>query len=180
MSFGILLTMIANGSTCALMSDGDAISDIGCNQWVGNICPVDFSIDPAESVLSWMAGWRFRSVGWWFHDFDGGSVLLTKIDRLHASKIRFSKNHRGQTTRNAKRDRKSTLSAEIRQPGFPESSATMGSLSLSVAISRPIFQLFCFFFLLYFSWHLSSLIDLIFLRKTDGPVFSCLPPPRVS
>ena len=88
-SFGILLAMIIDGSACYLMSDDDANSDIGWHQWAGNICPVDFTIGRAESVLSWLAGWRFRSVWWWSNDFDGGSVMSKKIDRYHVSKIIF-------------------------------------------------------------------------------------------
>ncbi|KAJ8639998.1 hypothetical protein MRB53_016692 [Persea americana] len=47
--------MIIDGSAYYLMSNDDANSDIGRYQWAGNICPVDFSIGRAESVLSWSA-----------------------------------------------------------------------------------------------------------------------------
>ena len=88
-SFGILLAMIIDGSVRCLMSDDDENSNISWHQWAGNICPVYFLIGRAESVLSWSAGWQFRSVRWWSNDFDGGSVMLTKIDGYHASKIIF-------------------------------------------------------------------------------------------
>ena len=51
-SFGMLLAIIADGSTCCLMSDGGETSDIDYYQWAGNICPIDFSIGQIESVLS--------------------------------------------------------------------------------------------------------------------------------
>ena len=166
-SFEILLAMIIDGSICYLMSDDDANSDIGWHQWAGNICPVDFTIGRAESVLSWSAGWWFRSVRWWSNDFDGGSVMLTKIIGYYASKIIIWENHRGQTSQNVKRIGKTVVSAEIRWPRFPGSPpATMGFGPLSVAVSRSFFGLFHFFFLLYFSWHFSSFIGLIPLKKT--------------
>ena len=139
------------------MSDGDAILDIGWHQWAGNICPVDFSIDRAESVLSWSAGWWFRSVGWWFHDFDGGSVMLTKIDGFHAPKIRFRKNYRGQSSRNAKNTQKNGFSGEIRRPRSLWSPATVGLLSLfgrrfSFLFVSSFCCIFLNIFLTYLTW----------------------------
>ena len=51
-SFGILLTMIADGSTCCLMSDGDAISDIGGHQWVAiSVQSISWSIGQKACFL---------------------------------------------------------------------------------------------------------------------------------
>ena len=45
--------LIADGSSCRLMSDDHVTLDISCYQWADNICPVNFLVDRAESVLSW-------------------------------------------------------------------------------------------------------------------------------
>ena len=47
-SFGILLAMIVDGSSCCLMFDDRATLDTNCYPWVGNICPVNFSIGRIE------------------------------------------------------------------------------------------------------------------------------------
>ena len=166
-SFGILLAIIADGSMCCLMSGGHATSDIDWYQWAGNICHVDFSISRAESVLSWSAGWWFWSVRRWFNDFSGRSVMLTKIKRFQAPKIRYWENHRGQTTWNGKITQKKGLLGQIRQPRSPWSPATMGFLSPFGRCFPPFFGLFLFFFLLYFSWHSSPCIWLDFPEENS-------------
>ena len=69
-SFGILLAMIADGSSCCLMSDDYATLETNCCQWADNICLVDLLIGRTESVLS----------GWPVGDFevsDDDPMLLT-------------------------------------------------------------------------------------------------------
>ena len=93
-------------------------------------------------------------------DFDGKSVMLSKIDEFRTPKIRFSKNYRGQMAKKWKRDPKMGF---CRNPATSDFRGRRRPFVPVWSHFRP-FSYF-FFSLAYFLWYFCIFFGMIFLQK---------------